>query len=145
MAQHHATVLHRSVPARNIMWSFFSCTQFQVWGNLREAWILIWIKRQVRNTEQDLWVITTASSWTLGEVTQRKEGKGGDQEQRVQGLEGTDKDHLKGKLQEGAWERNEKSRRKYTSSLLLLSSSCICGLMQSREAHSMTSCIHHPP
>lgn len=112
MAQHHATVLHRRVCARNIMWSFFSYTQFQVEGNLREARILIWIKRQVRNRQQDLWVISTASSWTLGEVTQRKEGKGGDQEQRAQGLEDTEEDHPKGKLHEGVWERNEKYRRK---------------------------------
>ena len=125
-------------------WSFFSYTQLQVQGNLREARILIWIKRQVRNREQDLWVIGTASSWTLGEVTQRKEGKGGDQEQGVHGPEDTEEDHLKGKLQEGAWERNETSRRKYTSSLLLLFSSSICGLMQTREAHSRTSCIRHP-
>jgi len=39
---------------------------------------------------------------------------------RAEGLEGTEEDHLKGKLQEGARERNEKSRRKCTPSLLLI-------------------------
>lgn len=76
-AQRHAMVLHRRVGARNIMGSFFSYTQFGVWGNLRGAQILIWTKRQVRNRKQGLWVISTARSWTWVRLPGEKREKEG--------------------------------------------------------------------